>query len=178
MLLGSQQIRDLSNINRRYNWFENQVTPMIDPLVECMDEKIPQGLWAGGYTLRIAQPFDVYSLNNTANQHFIDTVASVDATKLVISSNHEFHILQPGYAIHGTTVEKLFIPKTISALLHPVEAITNTGLQVSYPGRLYPGYYDKVYFRIINMTANKVKIHAGKGVLTTSFILHTHGDDR
>lgn len=73
-----------------------------------------------------------------------------------------YHLLQPGYTIHGVTVETVYLPSDLCAWIEGRSRIARFGLTVHVTsGFVHPGVENKQVLEMTNVSTSPLAIHAG-----------------
>jgi dCTP deaminase len=82
----------------------------------------------------------------------------------------DLHALEPGQTAIVSTLEELCLPNDIAAIGFPPSHISVTGLLMTNPGHVDPGYAGPMRFTVINMGKLDYVLRRGDSIVTVLFM--------
>lgn len=139
----------------------SMIEPFIDHQVRVDDngkKVISYGLSAGGYDVRLANEFKLFTNINT-------TVIDPLAFDELCLHDHcgDYAIIPPNSYMLGRTVETFNIPRDIMVVCVGKSSWARVGCGINVTP-IEPGFIGQVVIEISNFTPSPLKIHAGMGI--------------
>jgi dCTP deaminase len=146
--------------NRDLELWKPMITPFVNKNVREVNGKriISYGLSSGGYDVRLATSFKIFT---NINSVVIDLLDMTD--KCYVDHEGEFVIIPPNGYVLGHTLEYFNIPEDVLVVVLAKSTYARVGVGINCTP-VEPGFRGAIVIEVANLSSLPVKIYANQGI--------------